>query len=372
MLNFQTEIIKMPKFFLSIFLALFTVLLHAQVSDLERTKRKYFQANVISYKTTAHYPNPETDEISVLNILYTIYKPQIKDFEFYSKNEMSEEFYKNGLYQRVSHSEKTVYEYEETDNQREAISSSTLRLYGPTTLLKKKWNFIDETIIDGKSHTHYSNIENISYFEGKEIKVEFHIYISENFTLTKFERKSFVDGKHGQTVTYLFSNYIFLDKTTNLKALLPKNYALKYFERQDSRHPLNKNTKAPSFEVFDLNNKSVYFKHKKEKQTLLLFSSTNCGYSHMISEYLLGSDFNLNPTIELLNIFGSDSKASVKRYFINKDVKFPVIADQIKLEKQFGINGYPVLFLINEDGFISETMDGSSEILPFLKSLNSK
>lgn len=362
----------MPKYFLSIFLFLFTVLVYAQVPDLEKAKRKYFQANVISYKTVAYYPNPETDAVSVINAVYTIYKPQNKDFEFYSKSDSSEEFYKNGFYHDVNHAEKTIYEYEKKENQNSAILLSRLRQYGPTTLLKKKWNFIDETVIDGKNHMHYSNIESIRYFEGKEIKVEFHIYISENLTLNKFERKSLVDGKHGQTVTYLFSNYIFLDKTTNLKVLLPKNYALRYFERQDSLHPLSKNTKAPSFEVFDLSNKSVSFKHKKEKQTLLLFSSTNCGYSHMISEYLLGSDFNLKPTIELINIFGSDSKPNVKRYFINKDVKFPVIADQIKLEKQFGINGYPVLFLINVDGFITEMMAGSVEILPFLKSLNSK
>lgn len=57
----------------------------AQVPDLEKAKRKYFQANVISYKTTAYYPNPETDAISVFSILYTVYKPQNKDFEFYCK-----------------------------------------------------------------------------------------------------------------------------------------------------------------------------------------------------------------------------------------------------------------------------------------------
>ncbi|WP_165592826.1 TlpA family protein disulfide reductase [Chryseobacterium sp. JAH] len=346
--------------------------LFAQVPDLEKAKRKYFQSNVISYKTTAYYPNPDTDEMSVINVLYTIYKPQNKDFEFYSKNESSEEFYKYGLYHAVNHAEKTIYEYEKRENQNSAISSSRLRQFGPTTLLKKKWKFIDETVIDGKSHTHYSTIESINHYEGKEIKVEFHIYISGNFTLTKFERKSFVGGKLGQTVTFLFSNYIFSDRITNLKVVLPKNYALKYFERQDSLHPLAKNSKAPEFEVFDMKRQKITFKDKKEKQTLLLFSSTHCGYSKAITDYLLSSDFNLNPSVEIINIFGSDSKVSVTRYFLNKEVKFSVIADQKNLEKQYGINGYPVLFLINEDGFISATMDGTTEIFPFLKSLNNK
>lgn len=220
-----------------LFLLMNFVGLSSQVPDLEKAKRKYFQANVISYKETASYSNPETHAMPVTNVLYTICKPQNKDFEFYSKNEISEEFYKNGLYYHVNHAEKIIYEYENKRNQNAVISSSRLRQFGPTTLLKKKWTFIDETQIDGKIHTHYSNVESINDDEGKQIRVELHIYISGNFNLTKFERKSFVNGKPGETITYLFSNYIFYDKTTNLKVLLPKNYALKYFERQDALQP---------------------------------------------------------------------------------------------------------------------------------------
>lgn len=363
---------KMKKILSFIVLILSITQFSAQVPDLERAKRKYFQANVVSYKTTASYPNPETGNVSNFNVLYTIYKPQSRDFEFYSKNETSEEFYKNGSYYEVKHSEKTIYEYENKDNQNKAISSSRLRQFGPTTLLKKKWSYIEDTQIDGKIHSHYSNIESISHYEGKEIKVEFHIYISGNFTISKFERKSFVDGNLGQTVTYLFSNYIFFDKTTNFKVILPKDYALKYYERQDSLQPLVKNTEISSFKAVDFNGKTIAFDSKKEKQTLLLFSSTKCGYSKIITDYILSSGFKLNPQIELINIFGSDSKANVTKYFVNKEVSFPVIPERKDLEQRFGINGYPILYLINENGMITETLDGSSQILPFLKSLTDK
>ncbi|MCX8531884.1 TlpA family protein disulfide reductase [Chryseobacterium luquanense] len=355
-----------------IFLLLNICQLFAQVPDIEKAKRKYFKANVISYKTTAYYPNPETNATSVFSVLHTVYKPQSSDFEFYSKNETSEEFYKNNSYYLVNHSEKTVYEYENKDNQKDAISSSRLRQFGPTTLLKKKWSYIDDTQIDGKIHSHYSNIESSNHYEGKEIKVEYHIYISGNFTISKFERKSFVDGKLGQTVTYVFSNYIFLDKTTNFKVFLPKDYALKYYERQDSLKILAKNTAVSSFKAIDFNGKPVSFDSKKEKQTLLLFSSTNCGYSKIISDYILSSNFKLNPQMELINIFGSDSKASVTKYFVNKEVNFPVIPDLKDIEQQFGINGYPILYLVNENGIIIETLDSTNQILPFLKNLSKK
>ena len=92
----------------------------------------------------------------------------------------------------------------------------------------------------------------------------------------------------------------------------------------------------------------------------------------MISDYVLSSGFKLNTQTELINIFGSDSKANVKKYFVNKEVKFPVISDRKDIEKQFGIYGYPSLYLINENGIIIETLYGSSQVLPFLKSLSIK
>ena len=185
----------------------------AQVPDLEKAKRKYFQANVISYKTTAYYPNPETDGTSVLNISYTVYKPQSRDFEFYSKNEISEEFYKNNAYYEVNHAEKTIYEYENKDNQDEAISSSRLRQFGPTTLLKKKWSFIDETQVDGKTHSHYSNIESISHYEGKEIKIEFHIYVSGNFTIRNLKEKVLLMENLGKpSLTFLPTTFSWIKR----------------------------------------------------------------------------------------------------------------------------------------------------------------
>lgn len=356
-----------------LFLNFFTfICISSQVPDLERAKRKFFQANVISYKTTAYYPNPDTEETKVFSIHYSVYKPQNKDFEFYSKDGTSEEFYKNNSYFNVNHAEKTIYEYEKKDNQDQAISSSRLRQFGPTTLLKKKWTFIDETLIDGKAHSHYAHLESLTHYEEKEIKVEFHLYISTQFTVSKFERKSFIDGKLGQTVTYLFSNYQFSNKTTNFKVALPQNYALKYYERQESLQPLVKNTEVSPFEAIDKDGNTVSFNKNSGKKTLLLFSSTNCGYSKVISDFIVNPSFKLNPEIEIINIFGSDTLASTKKYFVNKEVKFTVVPERKDLEKKFGINGYPILYFIDEKGIITETLDGSSEILSFLKTLTTK
>lgn len=362
----------MTKFF-SIFFLLFCIFyFNAQIPDLEKARRKYFQANVISYTSTAEYPNPDTDEITVVKINYKVYKPQIDDFEFYSKKENIEEFYKNGNYFSVHHTEKTIYEYENKDNLKKDLINFNARLYNPTTLLKRQWHYIDDTQIAGNNQTHYSNVESISHYEGKEIKIEYHIYISRNFTLTKFERKSFVDGQLGQTVSYLFSNYQFSNKTTNFKVTLPQDYALKYYERQESEPLLAKNTEAPSFKAVDTDGKKINFSENSGKKTLLLFSSTNCGYSKLITDFITNPSFKLSSDIELINIFGSDSKIHINQYFLNKEVKSAVIPDRRDIEKQFNISSYPALYYVDENGIITESFDEASQILPFLKGLSLK
>ncbi|WP_312077048.1 hypothetical protein [Chryseobacterium sp.] len=359
----------MTKILRIIILLLSITQLSAQVTDLERAKRKYFQANVISYTSTAEYPNPDTDEITVVKINYKVYKPQIEDFEFYSKRENIEEFYKNGNYSSVHHAEKTIYEYENKDNLKKDLINFNSRLYNPTTLLKRNWHSIDDTQIAGNNQTHYSNVESIRHYEGKEIKIEYHIYISLNFTLTKFERKSFVDGQLGQTVSYLFSNYQFSNKTTNFKVTLPQDYALKYYERQESEPLLAKNTEVPSFKAVDKAGKKISFSKNSGKKTLLLFSATRCGYSKLISDFITAPSFKLSSDIEIINIFGSDSKTHVTQYFLNKEVKSAVIPDRKDIEKQFNISGYPILYYVDENGIITESFDDASQILPFLKSL---
>lgn len=363
----------MNKFLIS-FTVLFNIIfVFGNNLKLEKTKQKYFQSNTISYTATAFYPNPDTEEVSSFSIFYKVFKPKSKDYEFYSKNENSEEYFINGNYSEVNGSEKTIYQYENIQNQKDYLKSSRLVQYGPVSLLKRDWNFVNDVVLNGKKKAHYSLIDDLSEYEGKKLKVEFHIYISPDFTISKFERKSFVDNKLGQTVTFEYSNYLFSKSNDKLKLIFPENYySLKYYERIENIKPLEINSKAPVFDAEDIFNQKVTFQYLLKKKTLLLFSSTNCGASLSVFEFIKNSTFKLSNDFQLVDIFGSDKKEIVLKLFKNKNENFTIIASRKDIETQYGINGTPMLYVVNENGLITDFFDGSEQILKFLNTIKIK
>lgn len=359
----------MTKFTITLFVFLNTLFVFANNGKLEKTMEKYTKAKAVSYTATAFYPNPDTDEITSFSTYYTIYNLRDNEYDFYSKNENQEELYKNGIYTKINHSEKAYYQYENMSNQIEEMKSFRLSQYGPISLLKHNWNFVNDATLKGKNFSHYSFVESEKKYDDKTIKVEFHIYISSDYSIVQFERKSYLDNQLGQTVTYKFNDYTFSNKKSNFNYSLPENYSLKYFERVENLQLLAENSKAPVFEATDIAGNKISTENLTGK-TLLLFSSTNCGYSKIVSDFANDANFKLNNDIKLINFYGSDSKENAIRISKKHTQNYLIIADRKDIEKDYGISGYPVLYLVNENGIITETVDGADKILPFLKKLN--
>jgi hypothetical protein len=335
--------------------------------QLQKTREKYNKANSITYKETAFYPNPDTDEVSSWTTFYLIYYPEKSDFEFSSKSGNTEQFYKNEIFTEVRNDEKSYYRYEEKTNQKEALESSRLKQYGPVSLLSYDWKYVDDTTIGVQKLSHYSVIQDEREYDGKKIKVEFNIYISKDNIISQFERKSYVDNKLGQTITYKFDDYVFDDSKMEVDVAIPEKYALKYFERIETLKPLTINTKAPIFEGIDLCNNKISFKTFPKNKTLLLFSSTNCGASKSVTEFMNQSNLTFDKNIKLITFLESNSIETAKKYNQKYKTNYPVIANRKDIEIEYGIAGYPVMYLIDEKGIIEQTFDGSEEILSYLK-----
>lgn len=357
----------MNKYFICIFLFLSSIFLYAKDDKLQRTKQKLNNFNSISYKSTAFYPNPETDKINSFKTFYIVNNYKNKNFDFYSKSDNSEEIFQNDDYTEINTEDKTIYKYEEKQNQNEMIQNSRLVQYGPTFLINHNWKYENDVVTNGTKQAHYSFIESVNQYEEKTIKIEFHIYISPNYTISKFERKSFVDNKLGQIVTFEFSEYKFSKKAIKFRTLLAENYALKYFERNEIS-PLQKGIKAPNFDAQDLNSNRLSEQNFIGNQTLLLFSSTDCGASKVVFDFLNNQHFKLPNKLNLINIYASDTKENVAKYFNNNLEKFQIIVNQKELENKYQISGYPIMYLIDKNGIIIETFDGYEQIIQFLKS----
>ena len=361
----------MNKISITFLLILNSFFLFANNIKLKKARQKYNSYKSISYTTKAFYPNPDTEETTSFNSFYIVNNYKIKKFEFYSKTGNSEEFYKNGIYAYVKNDEKSIYKYEEKENQINTIKNSKLVLYGPAFLIIHNWKYVDEVVHNKTKQSHYSFIEGTSIYEGKTLKTVFHIYIAKDYTITKFERKSYVDNKLGQTVTYQFYNYNFSKKEIKFKTTIPKDYSLKFFER-DEIISLKKGTPAPTFKIADINNKEFSSQSFVGKRTLFLFSFTSCGACKEVFNYLISEDFKLPKELMLVNAYAIDKKENVEKYFKNKAKDFTIITNQKEIETKYQVSGYPFLYLIDENGMIEGSFEGNAQIIEFLKSIIQK
>jgi hypothetical protein len=107
-------------------------------------------------------------------------------------------------------------------------------------------------------------------------------------------------------------------------------------------------------------------------KTLFLFSSTNCGASKEVSDYMNSEDFKLPYDLKLANAFALDKKETVQKYLKNKKTDFSIITNEKGIETKYQISGYPILYLIDENGVIAEIYDGNIQIIQFLKSVSQK
>ncbi|MCW3466960.1 TlpA family protein disulfide reductase [Chitinophaga nivalis] len=339
---------------------------------LEKTKQKYRNAKLISYTQTAYYPLPDVDLVDSNTVSYTIFNPANYDFEYFARRGSIDEAYQKKIFTEVRHNEKTYYRYEDTVNQSGYLKSSLLKKYGPVSLLTHEWTYVNDTLMAGVSYADYSRIESSWEYEGKKIVVKHHIYISPDYSIARFERKNYVEGKLTQIVIYKFYNYVFEAKASKTAFTTPEKYSLKYFERIKKLKPLEPGVKVPPFKGIDIRNSEIELSKFIGKKTLLLFSATNCGYSQLVTDHINQSDFILEGNIRLINFFGSDLKERVTKYLKRYKVNYPVITDRKDIETEYGISGYPILYMLDENGILSKSLSGSSDIIGFLDSQRKK
>jgi hypothetical protein len=336
---------------------------------LERAREQYSIAHSISYQQTAYYPIPDVDIVDSAEMSVMIFNPGRSDYEFLVTRGEVDEVYQDGVFSEVRHSEKAYYRYENRENQKNYLSNSNLGKYGPVSLLKHQWDYLSDTLLEGQSHAHFMRVEKAWEYEGKQIVVEHHIFFSPSDLLIRFERRNHVDGILTQTVTYRYDDYRFDQDVLSPEASAPERYSLKYFERADKLRALEKGAQAPDFEAIDTRENTVSFGKAPRKQTLLLFGSITCGYSQLVIDHISQTGFRLKDEVDMLTFLGSDSQDHAVKYLDRFPLASSVIADRRDIETAYGIAGYPILYLVDQNGLVVESLAGSSGIIELIDEL---
>lgn len=353
-------------------LLIWTLLLFAvSHSDdrLERARQHYSSAHSISYQQTAYYPIPDVDIVDSAEMSVLILTPGQSEYQFRVTRGEVDEVYQDGVFSEVRHTEKAYYRYENPENQKNYLSTSNLSKYGPVALLKHQWDYVNDTLLQGQSHAHFMRVEKAWEYEGKQIVVEHHIFLSPSDLLIRFERRNHVDGVLTQTVTYRYGDYRFDEDVLSANASAPERYSLKYFERADKLKALEKGAKAPDFEAIDTRTNAVSFGKAPRKQTLLLFGSITCGYSQLVIDHISQTGFRLKEEVDMFTFLGSDSQDRAIKYLDRFPLAGSVIADRRDIETAYGIAGYPILYLVDQNGIVVESLAGSEGIVEFIDEL---
>ncbi|MBN7802618.1 redoxin domain-containing protein [Algoriphagus aestuariicola] len=323
----------------------------------------------MSYHQTAYYPIPDADIVDSSKMFVVIFNPGLLDYQFLVSRMDVDEVYQDGIFSEVRHKEKAYYRYEKSENQKSYMESSLLNKYGPISLLQHEWKYLNDTALSNRQYGHFMRIEREWVYEEKQIVVEHHIFLSPDDLIARFERRNYVDGALTQTVTYRYDEYQFDQHTLSPRASSPELYSMKYFERVDKLKALEKGTSAPHFEGRGTNGEEIVFGKELSEQTLLLFGSISCGYSQMVIEHISQEQFKLKNGVALLTFLGSDTRERAVKYLEKFPLSNPVIVDRRDIETSYGIAGYPILHLIDQNGTITESLAGSSGIIELLDRL---
>lgn len=334
---------------------------------LESAKNKAKENNYISFTETAFYPIPDSELVNTLitktEILYN--QNNSLGYNFIQKRANTETIYYKNQLQIVNHESSTnrFYLPKHFKNQKHFLNSvknSFRNNWSPLTLLKKKWEFVKDTIIDNKSLKNYFRIENEREYNGMKIKTEQHIFINSEALLEKFERRNYNDGKLSQRVRVNFSDYLFINKKESLEYKTHSNY-VSFFGLKKPIKNLKVGNIAPTFNGITMKGDSISNRKFLGKKILLNFSVISCGNCKMTLDYINQKDYKLTDKVSFLYINPEDNQTRMEKYMKNINIPFPIIASAKDIAKNYGVNSFPRFVLINEKGVIEKIVKGYSK-----------
>jgi len=356
---------------ISSFLALGCVLLicscNREMDILKAAKIKLKESNYISYTEKANYPMPDTDLIDTVNtkLEFLLNDNDSLGYNYIQMSDRGDAIYKDNMLWIVDHKDSVVRIYlpkhfEKNDEFKKTIERNIRDKWSPMILLKQEWEYVNDTIIDNSNLDNYYQIERDDIYEGNKIQTQLHIFINSNKLLERFERRNFFNGSLNQRVVINFSNYRLNQNPEALTYNLPENY-LSAYGKEKKLKSLVVGEVAPEFNGVSMEGDSVSLKMYKGEKVLLNFSAINCGYCKMALEHFNQEDYVLTDKVSVLYINPEDDETRMKTYMEKTPISFPVIAKAEDIGKKYRVNGYPIYFLIDENGMIEQIQRGYSK-----------
>lgn len=332
----------------------------------QAAKEKLFAAEQISITQTMLWEDPNLGDIDTFLYDVTLQKYPNRYFEYnyIGKRKGYELSYLNDVLLSVNHSDSSViFHTEENPEMYEYTAASNSFLsFSPINLMKKDpWVFKKDTAIQDKKLLDFYWVEMDTLISDKNVYLENHLFINPSNLIVVFaSRRLYHNGKQSQIIDSWFTDFEIGPSTAPLQSDFPKGYLTKTSaqERENIPKVLTVGTKAPDFELQDLDGRSVRLSDFKGKKVLLDFSIINCGWCKIALDEFRKPDFEFPSDIIPLYINPVDSKEKMDKYHAKVKIPFAAMINAKSTGEAYGVSGYPTFYIIDKAGYIEEVLVG--------------
>ncbi|MDN3202982.1 TlpA family protein disulfide reductase [Algoriphagus sediminis] len=327
---------------------------------LSDAKGKIESKESLNFKQIQSFKDPLGNMISRTHSFSFSKNPKSSiGYDFIKDSDFGTTVYLEGQYWEINPEEETVRIFSKKDlPQQDQYIEQVLWVFPVTFFKHEDWKYVGDTLVQDTALADFFRIENDKVVEGNTIYTEQHIFINPETSLVQsYERRNYFNGELSQTIWYRFEDYNLREQKGLLSYTLPENYKTAFFGQSKSQL-LKVGQKAPLFSGVDLNNETWNLKDYRGKKVLLDFSVINCGYCLESLKYFNKEDFKLASNIEAVYINQEDGRNEVAQFKKKVGIPFPAIADAQEIARKYGVNSWPLFYLIDEEGVIEDVILG--------------
>jgi thioredoxin-related protein len=162
----------------------------------------------------------------------------------------------------------------------------------------------------------------------------------------------------GQTIAATFTNFKVstspTNKTIDLSSIPFEIQKLSYAKDKQTAPTLKINDVAPSWRGILINGDSISSITQTGKITILDFTSVHCGYCLLANKVLNKIDEKFkNSILSVISVYPLDKIDEIKYLTEKSNIKHSTILNATKMQKDYYVEGFPNLFIVNQIGKIA-------------------
>ncbi len=348
-----------------------TTTANAQISLIDNLLHQVEGYNNLSYRSVNKVKDVSADTIIAHNTAVLLKAPDDKLFGYlysFETDHQNENFHVTDVY-----TGKDFFRLSPRDStfsvEKESGSDFILSVIGALQFLRQSYakkpfpiKLLADTVIDGKSNTHFIAQAYDAQFKNEHLFTYRHYYVNKQTGLptmvtivSKYEFGGMVNNMYNQTR--------YFDYKTNQPGVTAANFTVQAgFKPRADQAPLAllpDGTMAPNWTLTDVHGKTMSLKELKGKVVLMDFYFIGCS-GCMMSINPLNKLYEKykNKDVVIASLTERDSQKKVLDFDKRYGIAYPSLLNAAEVVKSYHVSGFPTFYFIDKQGIIRHSILG--------------